>query len=151
MRFLILECYIFLDSPIKAQEKLGLRTDNYSGIHGILLNPCHNVSSLFRQDLNLTSVGASAQTNYSFVKNTNVFCTIQNSKNLTLEQDVKNSNSNKSGHLVTNFNGNKKLKYISFLDNPMTSSFIVKLNNSHSLGFFTILNSVVASHIITCV
>ena len=53
--------------------------------------------------------------------------------------------------MVTNFNGNKKLKYISFLDNPMTSSFMVKLNNSHSLGFFTILNSVVASHIITCV
>ena len=145
MRYLtLLSCFLVVFS-IHAQEQLGLRTDNYSGIHGSLLNPSHNVTSLFRWDLNLVSGGISAQTNYGFIKNTNVFHAIRNSDNLTLAQDVEDSNTIGSNDLIADFNDNKKLKYVSVLANAMGPSLMVKLKNGHSFGFFTNVRSAVSS------
>ena len=146
MRYLIFVCCFLVVFSTHAQEQLGLRTNNYSGIHGSLLNPSHNVTSLFRWDLNLLSVGVSAQTNYGFVKNTNVFHAIRNSDNLILEQDVENLNTIGSNDLVADFNGNKKLKYVSVLANAMGPSLMVKLKNGHSFGFFTNIRSAISSH-----
>lgn len=146
MRYLIFVCCFLTFFSTQAQEQLGLRTDNYSGIHGSLLNPSHNVTSLFRWDVNLISAGVSAQTNYGFIRNTNVFHAIQNSENLILEQDVENINNIGSNDLVADFNDNKKLKYVSVLANVMGPSLMVQLKNGHSFGFFTNVRSAVSSH-----
>lgn len=146
MRYLTFACSFLVVFSIHAQEQLGLRTDNYSGIHGSLLNPSHNVTSLFRWDLNLVSAGFSAQTNYGFVKNTNVLHTIRNGDNLILAQDVENSTTIGSDDLVADFNGNKKLKYVSVLANVMGPSLMIKLSNGHSFGFFTNVRSAISSH-----
>jgi len=146
MRYLIFVCCFLAAFSTQAQEQLGLRTDNYAGIHGILLNPSNNISGLFQWDLNLVSAGFSAQTNYGFVKNTNVFHALQNSDNLILAQDVENTNTIGSDDLVADFNDNKKLKYVSILANAMGPSLMVKLRNGHSFGFFTNIRSAVSSH-----
>lgn len=146
MRYLTFICCFLVTFSIHAQEQLGLRTDNYSGIHGSLLNPSHNVTSLFRWDLNLVSAGVSAQTNYGFLKNTNVFHAIRNSDNLILAQDVENPNTTNSNELVADFSNNKKLKYVSVLANAMGPSLMIQLKNGHSFGFFTNVRSAVSSH-----
>ena len=146
MRYLTLLFCFFAVFSTHAQEQLGLRTDNYSGIHGSLLNPSHNVTSLFRWDLNLVSAGVSAQTNYGFVKNSNVFHAIQNSDNLILAQDLENPNAPNSNNLVADFNSNKKLKYGSVIANAMGPSLMIKLKNGHSFGFFTNVRSAVSTH-----
>jgi hypothetical protein len=146
MRYLTFACCFLVVFSTYAQEQLGLRTDNYSGIHGSLLNPSHNVTSLFRWDLNLVSAGFSAQTNYGFIKNTNVLHTIRNSDNLILAQDVENSTTIGSDDLVAYFNDNKKLKYVSVLANVMGPSLMIKLSNGHSFGFFTNGRSAISSH-----
>jgi hypothetical protein len=146
MRYLTLIFCFFVGVSTHAQEQLGLRTDNYSGIHGSLLNPSHNVTSLFRWDLNLASAGFSAQSNYGFIKNTNIFHAIQNGDNFTLAQDVENTNTIGSNDLVADFNDNKKLKYASVLANAMGPSLMIKLKNGHSFGFFTNIRSAVSSH-----
>jgi len=146
MRYLTLICFIFAVFSTHAQEQLGLRTNNYSGIHGSLLNPSHNVTSLFRWDLNLVSAGVSAQTNYGFIQNTNVFHAIKNGENLILAQDVENPNALGPDDLVADFNDNKKLKYVSVFANAMGPSLMVKLKNGHSFGFFTNARVAVSTH-----
>ncbi|MFK8008175.1 MAG: DUF5723 family protein [Saprospiraceae bacterium] len=146
MRYLIFVCCLLIVFSTHAQEQLGLRTDNYSGIHGSLLNPSHNVTSLFRWDINLISAGVSAQTNYGFIRNTNVFHAIRNSDNLILEQDIENTTTIGPNDLVADFNDNKRLKYVSVLANVMGPSLMVQLKNGHSFGFFTNVRSAVSSH-----
>ena len=111
MRYMTFIFCFFAVISTHAQEQLGLRTDNYSGIHGSLLNPSHNITSLFRWDVNLISAGISAQTNYGFLENTNVFHAIQNRNNLILSQDLENPNSPSPNDLVADFTDNNKLKY----------------------------------------
>lgn len=151
MRYLILIFCFFTVVSTHAQEQLGLRTDNYSGIHGSLLNPSHNVTSLFQWDLSLGSTGASSQTNYGFIKNTNVFHAIRNRDNLILLQDVENLNAVSANDLVVDFNDNKKLKYLSVFTNAMGPSLMIKLKNGHSFGFFTNVRSAVSTHDIPAV
>lgn len=147
MRYLItLICCFFVGVTMHAQEQLGLRIDNYSGIHGSLINPSHNVTSLFQWDLNIVSAGVSIQTNYGFIRNTNVFHSIRNNDNLILLQDVENLNTISSNDLVVDFNKNNKLKYISVFANAMGPSLMVKLKNGHSLGFFTNFRSAASTH-----
>ncbi len=146
MRYLTLIFCLVAAFNTHAQEQLGLRTDNYSGIHGSLINPSHNVTSLFRWDINLVSAGVSAHTNYGFIKNTNVFHAIRNSDNLILMQDVENINVIGSNDLVADFNENNKLKYATVFANAMGPSLMVKLRNGHSFGFFTNVRSAVSTH-----
>lgn len=146
MRYLALLCCLFVVFSTHAQEQLGLRTDNYSGIHGSLLNPSHNVTSLFRWDINLVSAGVSAQTNYGFIQNTNVFHAIRNNEELILMQDLENPNAPSPNDLIVNFDDSNKLKYASIFANIMGPSLMVKLENGHSFGFFTNIRSAVSTH-----
>ena len=151
MRYMTFIFCFFAVISTHAQEQLGLRTDNYSGIHGSLLNPSHNITSLFRWDVNLISAGISAQTNYGFLENTNVFHAIQNRNNLILSQDLENPNSPSPNDLVADFTDNNKLKYLSVFTNAMGPSLMVKLKNGHSFGFFTNVRSAVSTHDIPAV
>lgn len=47
-----------------AQSYIGYTVDNYSGVHGLILNPASVVDSNFRTDINLLSVSAFAGSDY---------------------------------------------------------------------------------------
>lgn len=65
--------FICLSTPTNAQEQLGLRLGNYSGINGTMFNPASTVSSPLRWDINVIAAGAFAENNYIFVREANLF------------------------------------------------------------------------------
>lgn len=56
--------YLFLGGTAAAQSYIGHTTGNYSGIHGVLVNPASVVDSRFRTDINLFSVSTFAGSDY---------------------------------------------------------------------------------------
>ena len=126
MRHLFLCLCLCLTFSSFSQEQIGLRIDNYAGIHGSLLNPAHNISSRIRWDINLLSFGFSAQTNYGFLENTNVFEAIRKADNFILRQDLENSP--RPEDLVADFYNNNRLKYLAIFGNVMGPSFMIKFS-----------------------
>lgn len=55
---------LFFNGIAQAQSYIGHTTDNYSGIHGVLVNPASVVDSRFRTDINLFSVSTFAGSDY---------------------------------------------------------------------------------------
>lgn len=56
-----------------SQEFYGLRTDNFSGSNGMLLNPATPVSGALPWDINIAAAGLSAYTNYAYIEDANTF------------------------------------------------------------------------------
>lgn len=57
---------------VGAQNELGLRTSNYSGINGVQLNPTAFAYSPLKWDLNIVSGGVFAYSDYMYVENTHL-------------------------------------------------------------------------------
>ncbi len=55
---------VFLHSLSHAQEFSGLRTDNYAGSNGMLLNPASPITSRLPWDVNLLAIGINEDNNY---------------------------------------------------------------------------------------
>ena len=74
IKTLLTTCLLLLclNFNLKAQEQLGLRTDSYSGINSIMLNPANFISSQFKWDVNLVGVGLFLENSYGFIHNTNL-------------------------------------------------------------------------------
>lgn len=51
-------------NALQAQEFIGLRTDNYAGSNGMLLNPATPISGKLEWDLNIAAVGLYEENNY---------------------------------------------------------------------------------------
>ena len=149
MRYLIITFCLLVTFSSNAQEQLGLRTDNYSGIHGSLLNPAHNVNSKLSWDINLVGLGLSAHTNYGFIENSNVFHALRNADQVVLREDIENSPA--PNQLVADFYRNNRLKYLTVFGNVMGPSFMVKLKNGHSFGLFTNVRTAFSTHDIPAV
>ncbi|HQU76481.1 MAG TPA: DUF5723 family protein [Chitinophagales bacterium] len=66
MRTILLYAMLLLAWPASAQEFTGLRTGNFSGSNGMLLNPSSLLSGNLPWDVNLVSAGAFAQNNYIY-------------------------------------------------------------------------------------
>lgn len=65
-------CIAFLPfQHLFAQEFIGLRTDNFSGSNGMLLNPASPMSGSLPWDINIISGGFSAYNNYAYLPETN--------------------------------------------------------------------------------
>ncbi|MFN0276047.1 MAG: DUF5723 family protein [Chitinophagales bacterium] len=56
-----------------AQEFIGLRTDNFSGSNGMLLNPASAISGALPWDVNIVAGGFSAYNNYVYLQDANTF------------------------------------------------------------------------------
>ena len=55
---------LFISLELTAQNFLGISSSNYSGIHGVLLNPANAVDTRNKFYINLGSIGAEFQNNY---------------------------------------------------------------------------------------
>ena len=56
-----------------AQSYIGLNTDNYSGVHGVLFNPANVVDSRTKVDVNLASISSYLSNDYASVNLSNAF------------------------------------------------------------------------------
>ncbi len=59
-------------SSVQAQNQLGLRTSNYTGVNSLLLNPAAFHSAPLSWDVNLVSTGAFFYNEFVYVENTNL-------------------------------------------------------------------------------
>ncbi|MEM6964617.1 MAG: DUF5723 family protein [Bacteroidota bacterium] len=137
MRTIISILYLLATCALFGQEQLGLRLDNYAGMHGVQLNPSHNVTSLFKWDLNLVSFGIAGHTNYGFIENANIRSALENYDNAILRRDIENSTSVNANTLIVDFSTSRRLKFATLFAHGMGPAFMLKLRNGHSLGFFT--------------
>ncbi|MBB4079764.1 hypothetical protein GGR28_002391 [Lewinella aquimaris] len=80
MLLLLLSCLVTLNTLL-AQGYPGLSVDNYSGVHGLLLNPASVAGSRTGTEINLASVAAFAANDYLKLNSTDIKEAIDNDLN----------------------------------------------------------------------
>ena len=121
-----------------AQEQLGLRIENYSGVNSILLNPSANVSNPLKWDINLVSFGLFADNNYGYVLNTSLInaTKMTNASEVIFIGDVAPDYRPAEDDILVDYYNTNRRKYYEFLIIGMAPSFILKLESGHSFGLF---------------
>jgi hypothetical protein len=131
-------CLLAVSRNAGAQAQLGLRTENYAGIHSIFLNPASAAATYpLAWDLNLISGGLAVGNNILFVKDANLFTVKSNAKRIGPAPALK---------APFLFEGTPALYYDAFNDNRskffsavaegMVPSFLINLESGHSWGIF---------------
>ncbi len=119
------------------QEQLGLRTENYSGVNSILLNPANNLTTPFQWDVNLGAVGFFVDNSFGGFQNSSLGDLLNTREdNIFLATDFPSDQQFAAGSVVFDFvePGNDKFAYFSTtLTGP---SFMLNFEK-HSFGLFT--------------
>jgi Family of unknown function (DUF5723) len=82
-------CYIWLFSvtTLAAQEQIGLRTENYSGVNSLAFNPSAMVTYPLSWDANLVGGGYFGENDFAFVRNTSLL-NIARTRNLRINYQL---------------------------------------------------------------
>lgn len=131
-------------SQLFAQEQLGLRLDNYSGVNAITLNPAANATCAFEWDVNLVGFGIGGSNNMAYIENASVGRAVRNAAKIGPDPALN-----------IFFKGTPALEY-NFTDRPtsfgsmviraMGPSFVVNLGSGHSFGLFSSVRAVLSSN-----
>lgn len=105
---------------VSAQSYVGYTVDNYSGIHGLLLNPASVVDSNFRIDINIFSVSAFAGSDYFGLDLNSAFDNIEG-EGFSFDDEVKRFPKDDNQFFVN--------------VDVLGPSFMFNLNSKSSLGF----------------
>lgn len=127
-----------------AQEQLGLRYENFSGINSVLLNPANNLTSPFNWDVNLIAAGQFVENNYVFLQNTNLIQILKDPSNIVFADDVDELQNN-ADPLVYDFTSQNKKHFFTSVTNVMGPSFMVNLQSGHSFGLVTNFRSYISA------
>lgn len=124
---------------LTAQEQIGLRTGNFSGINAVTLNPAASVSYPLLWDLNLGAAGLFVETNYLYLENTSTTQLLRKIENLNViyRGDVTTeTNTNPPNYILDFFNREGKSNYFvnAFATGP---SAMVRLGSNHTIGFMS--------------
>ncbi|MEM1319961.1 MAG: DUF5723 family protein [Bacteroidota bacterium] len=130
---------------LEAQEQIGLRTDNYSGVNSLLLNPANNLTSKFSWDVNLISFGHFTENNYAFIRNTNLIDILKNTDNIRPMTDFENESQIDPDVLILDYFDDNRNRYASTLTTITGPSFMVNLDGVHSFGLFTNVRTAVSA------
>ncbi len=122
---------------LNAQEQLGLKLENYSGINSVLFNPTYSVTSPFRWDVNVVSAGISFDNNYAYVQNESAFSFLNNDKPMKARPDINTEVDDPNDFLIIDFYDGNNKKQGSFLATVMGPSFMLNLQSGWSVGLFT--------------
>jgi hypothetical protein len=72
LRFHILVWLFIATTSLLAQEQIGLRTENLSGVNALSLNPASMVAFPLTWDLNLGSTGIFMENDLAFIRNSSL-------------------------------------------------------------------------------
>ena len=135
---------MFLPFLTNAQEQLGLRLGNYSGVSGININPATPVANYpLNWEVNLGTVGFSFNNNYAFIHNTTFPEILRNTSNIkdaTQEIAIDHSSSD----LYFDFYNNGQKKFVqqnTILNGPSA----LVLFNDWSVGLFANARSMITT------
>ncbi|MEM1122325.1 MAG: hypothetical protein AAGJ18_17900, partial [Bacteroidota bacterium] len=152
MKYLV--CLLFCSCgalSLFAQEQLGLRTENYSGINGIALNPASNLTTPFRWDVNLGAFGVFVDNNFGSFQNANVGqLSSARSENIFLATDFPADQRFPNDAIVFDFAEPGKNKFFSAVTTIQGPSFLLNFDQ-HAVGLFTNFRAVGGGHRIPAV
>ena len=118
-----------------AQEQLGLRTERYSGVEGIAINPANNLSYPLTWDFNVGSFGFFFDNSLGYISETNIINLYGNYENvkeaINLSKDVQ-----PRGPLVAHLYENNRDKGFSVSTRASGPSLALHIGNN-SFGVFT--------------
>lgn len=133
---LIILLLVGIVSAGSAQEQLGLKVSNYSGINGITLNPASGVGSRLQWDINVVSMGVFVENNYVYVRDANLFKVLRNTDNMLMATAIATEGSTLNPDaLIVDFtqgNGRKFTNLNAFVMGP-SAMFRVK---QHTFGIY---------------
>lgn len=119
-----------------AQEQLGLRTENYSGVNSILLNPASNLTGAFHWDLNLIAAGQFIDNNFAGFRDASLADLINIRNNSFLATDFPSDQQFPAGATILDFEAPGKEKFATAVTNIMGPSFLLNFEK-HSFAIFT--------------
>jgi hypothetical protein len=135
LSILVLLLIVFSES--NAQEQLGLKIENYSGINSVLLNPTYQLTSPMKWSFNLASAGIFFDNNYGYLQNTSAINALRRRNEIKSRPDINTETENPDDFLILDYyNGNNK-KQGSLLATVMGPSFMLNLNSGWSIGLYT--------------
>ncbi|MEM7102662.1 MAG: DUF5723 family protein [Bacteroidota bacterium] len=136
-------CLIFASFNSVAQEQLGLKLSNYSGINSTFINPAWTATSKFNWDVNLVAGGAFFQNNYGFLENTSVMSLLKSDFNFASRPDLNGETPGEGSIIADYYRGNnkKQIHLSQFVTGP---SVMVKVGN-HSFGVTTNFRAMASS------
>lgn len=134
-----------------AQEQLGLRTENYSGINSILLNPANNLTSPFQWDINLAGGGVFVDNNFGGFGNASI-SDLRNAraKDILLATDFPSDQQFPGSAVVFDFEEPGRKKFGLGLTSVMGPAFMLNFEQ-HTFGIFTNFRAIGGGHQIPAV
>lgn len=124
-------------SNLKAQEQLGLKIENYSGINSVLLNPTYQLTSPMKWNINLASAGVFFDNNYGYLQNTSAINALRRRNEIKSRPDINTETENPDDFLILDYYNGQNKKQGSLLATVMGPSFMLNLNSGWSIGLFT--------------
>jgi Family of unknown function (DUF5723) len=134
-----------LSFSLMAQEQLGLRLDNFSGVSGISINPSSNGTSKFGWDVNIGGMGFFLNNNIGFLDGASVGSAASNAMTIG-PADGLDIQKRPNATLRYDFYDNTNSKYFSLSTQIMGPSFVINLKSGHSFGLFTGARVMASSH-----
>ena len=136
--FFTLFIIFFLSSTFTtAQEQLGLKLENYSGINSVLLNPTNQLTSPLKWNINIASAGFFFDNNYAYFEDASIFTILRNTEDIQTRPDIDLENQDPNDFLIVDFYSGNRKKQGSALTTIMGPSFMVNLESGWSFGLFT--------------
>lgn len=135
--YLLALLVLAVSAGVQAQERLGLKLGNYSGINGITLNPAAGTGSYLKWDVNVIALGVFAENNYIFVQDANLIKVLRNRNNIVMATNLNTAEgaSTNTDQLIADFtqgNGHKFANVDAFVMGP-SAMFRVK---QHTFGIY---------------
>lgn len=147
MKILISTCLslFVITFNLSAQEQLGLRTDNFSGVNSLALNPANFLSGSLKWDANIAGAALFGETNYGFLHNTHLAEIARLAPEVESVLDYDSENRFPANTLMADFYDTSRKKYFTGLATILGPSFSIKFESGHSLGIFTNLRAAASS------
>ncbi|MFQ5448512.1 MAG: DUF5723 family protein, partial [Saprospiraceae bacterium] len=145
MKLEVIIISLFIGHTLAAQEQLGLRIENYAGVSSLALNPAGHLTNPLRWDVNLAGAGIFFDNNYAYLQRTSTFDLLKNGQNADylLAADVEGPVPVDT--YVVDFNDPVRKHFASAIAYVEGPAVTVKINDRHSVGFFTRAGAMVGS------
>jgi hypothetical protein len=126
-------CPLWIGS-LSAQEQLGVRLDNYSGMQSAFLNPTHTANLPLRWNFNMGGLGIFLDNTYAYLANTNTLDIIRNVENIKFRTQYKNKPQPADAIWIDFFDG--KRRRFGNVEARINGPAITFRNQRHSGGIF---------------
>ncbi|HMQ46091.1 MAG TPA: DUF5723 family protein [Saprospiraceae bacterium] len=136
---LIFSLLVTVNGTALAQEQLGLRLSNYSGINSTIINPAYHTTAPFNWDINLLEGAFHASNNYVYIEETGLLDLYRNGEklNFLIKPDLDSDVQLGPNDRLVDFDNNSRKRFGNILSSVMGPSFFVAINPQHRIGLIT--------------